>query len=310
MKKAILQLHLAVLLWGFTGVLGKLIYLDAPVLVWYRMMLTALIILVILISSRQWISVKGKGLKKLTLIGALMAAHWVAFYASIKLSNASIALVCLSTASIFTSILDPIFNKKKHNLQELFLGLFAIVGMYFIYSFQMDYALGILLGIIAALLSTIFTILNKRIANDYPVKTMVFYEMGTGFILITLLLPIIYFFQSNVQLLPNQVGLETIINKFPHSLIQFKNDWIWLIVLSLCCTVWAQTLALKALKKLSPFTVTLSVNLEPIYGILLAILLFREDKQLNTGFYIGMILISLSVVFQMFLLLRANIKNR
>lgn len=165
MKKALLQLHIAVLLWGFTGVLGKLISLDAPMLVWYRMLLTAVFVLVILLWSGKWLRVPAAGVRRLSLIGGLMAAHWIAFYAAIKFSNASIALVCLSTSSVFTSLLDPLMNKTKYNVKELALGMLALAGMYLIYSFQQLYGLGILLGIIAALLSSVFTIYNKRIAH-------------------------------------------------------------------------------------------------------------------------------------------------
>ncbi len=310
MKKALIQLHIAVLLWGFTGVLGRLISLDAAVIVWYRMLLTALFVLIILIFSRKWISVSISGVKKLASIGTLMAIHWVAFYAAIKFSNASIALVCLATVSVFTSILDPILSKTKFNFKELALGLVALSGVYLIYHFQHFYGKGILLGICAALLSSIFTILNKRIANDYPSRTMVFYEMSTGFLVITLLAPLAYIYFPHTMLYPQQDSILSFFKSFPNGLVQHKNDWIWLIVLALCCTVWAQVLALNALKKLSSFTVTLSVNMEPVYGIILAILIYREDLELSTGFFVGLALICLSVVLQMRSLIIENKKKK
>ncbi|HTN18699.1 MAG TPA: DMT family transporter [Chitinophagaceae bacterium] len=309
MKKALLQLHIAVLLWGFTGVLGKLISLDAPMLVWYRMLLTALFVLAILLWSGKWLRVPAAGVRSLSLIGGLMAAHWIAFYAAIKFSNASIALVCLSTSSVFTSLLEPLMNKTKYNVKELALGMLALAGMYLIYSFQQLYGLGILLGIIAALLSSVFTIYNKRIAHQYPVRTMVFYEMSTGFIIITALLPLLYYYVPETVFIPAQAGLADIMQGLPGSLMSLQNDWIWLIVLALCCTVWAQTLALNALKQLSSFTITLTVNMEPVYGILLAILIYREDKDLNAGFFAGMGLICLSVVLQTRALLLQNKRN-
>jgi drug/metabolite transporter (DMT)-like permease len=310
MKKALLQLHLAVLLWGFTGVLGKLISLDAPILVWYRMLLTALFMLVILLLSGKWLHVPMAGVRKLATIGGLMAAHWIAFYAAIKFSNASIALVCLSTSSVFTSLLDPLMNKTRYNFKELSLGLVALLGMYLIYHFQDLYGIGILLGIIAALLSSVFTIFNKRIAVEYPVRTMVFYEMTTGFLIITALLPILYYYLPTTNFLPAQNDLFEVAKSLPSSLMRYKNDWIWLLILALCCTVWAQTLALNALKKLSSFTITLTVNMEPVYGILLAILIFREDKDLNFGFFAGMGLICLSVILQMRSLIMQSKRNK
>ena len=310
MKKALIQLHLAVLLWGFTGVLGRLISLDAPVLVWYRMLLTAIFMLVILLLSGKWFKVSANGIAKLAAIGGLMAVHWIAFYAAIKYSNASIALVCLSTSSVFTALLDPLINKTKYNLKELSLGFVAIVGMYLIFHFQTSFRDGIVLGIIAAFLSSVFTIFNKRIADDYPSRTMVFYEMTTGFVIITALLPLLYYYAPETIFLPEQTNLTTLLNSFPQSLLSLRNDWIWLIILALCCTVWAQTLALNALKKLSSFTTTLTVNMEPVYGILLAIVIFREDKDLDWKFFAGMGLICLSVALQMMSLLLNNRKKK
>jgi drug/metabolite transporter (DMT)-like permease len=291
MKKALIELHVAVLLWGFTGVLGRAISLTAPVLVWYRMLLTALFMAAILFYRNQWVKIAAKDMKQLALVGGLMAIHWVAFYGSIKFSNASIALVCLSTASVFTSLLDPYVNKGKHDMTELLLGLLALSGVYFIYSFQQLYALGILFGVIAAILSSVFTVLNKRIAGKYPSRTVVFYEMSFGWVLITVLLPLQIVYFPTTELLPQNW------------------DWLWLCILSLCCTVWAQSLALNALKYVSSFTATLSVNLEPVYGILLAFFFFQENKELHWGFFAGMGLICLSVVLQMIRLLRPKIAS-
>lgn len=279
-------MNLAVILWGFTGVLGKAISLGAPMLVWYRMLLTALFMAAILYYRKQWVKISKPDLLRLALIGFLMGVHWVAFYGSIKLSNISIALVCLSTTPIFTTIFNVAIDKYRYNFRELLLGLFALAGMYLIYQFQKFYAAGIAAGIAAAVLAALFTVLNKRIAHKYPAHTMVFYEMSTGWLFITLLMPFQVYYMPDTALLPNKI------------------DWIWLIILSLCCTVWAQSLALNALKYISSFTATLTVNLEPLYGILLAFIFFNENKDLHYGFYIGMILIIVSVVLQMVDLLK------
>lgn len=292
MKKALFQMHVAVLLWGFTAVLGRAITLSAPVLVWYRMLLTALFMAVILYYRKQWVPIEKKDRLRLAWIGTLMALHWVAFYGSIKFANASIALVCLSTASIFTSLIDPFVNKGKHNLMEFVLGIIAILGVYFIYQFQQLYATGIIFGIIAAILSSWFTVLNKKIAHKYPARTMVFYEMGTGWLFLTILVPLnILFVDQGAAILPE------------------KMDWVWLIILSLCCTVWAQSLALNALKHISSFTATLSVNLEPLYGIALAVLFYQENKELHWQSFLGMSLILVSVILQMVLLLKPKNKD-
>lgn len=296
LKRALLNMNAAVLLWGFTGVLGRAIALDAPILVWYRMLLTALIVAFFLTIRKQWLSVPRKDMMALVLIGCLIGLHWVAFYGAIKYANASIALVCLSTASVFTSLLDPFVNKGKFDATEIFLGIIALIGVYFIYQFQQLYGLGILFGVIAAILSSIFTVLNKRVAHKYPARTMVFYEMSTGWAFITLLMPLYIYYFPNAHLFPATTNLLG-----PH---WYQNDWLWLVVLSLCCTVWAQSLALTALRHLSSCTVTLTVNLEPVYGMLLAFLFYKENKDLHGGFYLGMGLILASVVLQMIRILR------
>jgi len=301
MKKALIQIHLAVLLWGFTGVLGRAITLGAPMLVWYRMLFTALFMAAILYYRKQWVRIEGRDMMQLALVGCLMGVHWVAFYGAIKLANASIALICLSTASIFTTLIDAWLHKNKIDLKELLIGALALTGVFVMYLVpEMEKSmgkavaadplpyrnLGILSGVAAALLSSVFTVLNKRIAAKYPARTMVFYEMGTGWLLISLLMPVQVFYAPATQLVPGW------------------QDLVWLVVLSLCCTVWAQSLALSALRHISSFTATLSVNLEPVYGILLAFLFFHENQELNRSFYAGMALILLSVLLQMMRLLQ------
>jgi drug/metabolite transporter (DMT)-like permease len=229
----------------------------------------------------------------------------VAFYAAIKFANISVALVCLSTAGIFTSVLDPFINEGKHNLEEVLLGTLAIAGVYLIYRYQVSFGIGIVFGVIAAILSSVFTVLNKKITNNYPARTMVFYEMATGFVFISLLLPVLYYYLPATKFFPRSSNL--------FSAAWVDNDWLWIVILSLCCTVWAQFLALNALQKLTSFTATLSVNLEPIYGILLAFLFYNENREiifikgtdkLNIGFISGMGLILLSVILQMARLLK------
>ena len=303
-------MHLAVLLWGFTGVLGKAISLDAPVLVWYRMAFTTLIMAAILYYRKQWVKIEKRDLRQLAIVGVLFGLHWLAFFGAIKFANISIALVCLSTASIFTSLLDPIVNKGKHDIKEVFLGSLAIAGVYLIYQFQQFYGLGIAFGIIAAILSSVFTVINKQIASKYPARTMVFYEMGTGWLFITALMPVLWYFAPQTNFVPHSDRLM--------GSSWWRNDWLWLVVLSLCCTVWAQSLALNALKKLSSFTATLSVNLEPVYGIIMAFIVYNENREiifnkgtndLNWGFLGGMSLILLSVALQMLQLLKPRITS-
>ena len=302
-------MNLAVLLWGFTGVLGRAISLDAPMLVWYRMLFTAVFMAGILTYRKQWTPVGKRDMIQLISVGCLMGLHWVAFYGAIKFTNASIALVCLSTASVFTCLLDPLVNKGKFDYKEILIGLLALLGVYIIYHFQpadttnsngtqafVNYGLGILFGVVAAILSSVFTVLNKKVASKYPARTMVFYEMTTGWMFITLLLPAVFYYLPDTKFFPRTTNML--------SADWTKNDWLWLVVLSLCCTVWAQSLALTALKKLTSFIVTLSVNLEPIYGMILAFVLYNESKDLGKGFFIGVSLIILSVVLQVLRMLK------
>ncbi len=196
-------MHAAVLLWGFTGVLGRAITLDAPVLVWYRMLLTAIIIAGIITYRKRWVKIDKEDYRKLGWVGVLMALHWVAFYGAIKFANASIALVCLSTAPVFTTLFHVLINKGKYAWNEFLLGGVALVGMGMIYGYQQFYGAGILMGVVAAILAALFTVLNKRIAHKYPARTMVFYEMGTGWLLLCVALPFQFYYLPETRFLPS-----------------------------------------------------------------------------------------------------------
>lgn len=302
MKRAFAQINIAVLLWGFTGILGKAISLSAPPLVWYRMSVAAVIMFLIITFRKEWIPISKKDIFKLIGIGILFSIHWVAFYASIKLANASIAMVCLATASVFTAVLDPLLNGRKFNKIELFLSFIAVAGVVCIYVLQphntgaehqmVNFKLGLALGIAASVISAIFTVLNKPLADKYPARPLVFCEMTSGLIFLSMLAPFYIMHFPAEQLVP--VGW----------------DYLWIFLLAYCCTVWAQSLAMAALKNLSPFTVTLSVNLEPVYGIILAFLIFKENAQLGYGFYIGMALIFISLMLQIGVTIRRSRKNK
>ncbi len=277
-QKAYFQLHTAVFLWGFTGVLGVAISVNEYALVVYRIFLTCVILFGLLIYKKQWKKLPFSQLKNIMIIGCLIAIHWVAFYGSIKKANASIALICLSTSSIYTAVLEPLFSSKKWSLLEVVCSLLAIAGMCCIYTFETKYSVGILFGLVAAFLSAIFTILNKKVVNNQPVQLLVFYELATGFLLLLLLAPLYNSFFPQVHILPK------------------KMDYVWLLFLSYFCTVLGQSLALKSLQKLSSFTVVLAVNLEPVYGIALAFLIYDEQKDFGIGFYIGIAIIAASVL--------------
>lgn len=279
MRKAFLQLHLAVLLAGLTGVMGRLISLNEGLLVWYRMLFTVIVLWAIHIFSRSQDSTKSFHLYPY-LTGALVAIHWVFFYGSIKYSNVSIGLVCFSAVGFFTAILDPLINKRSFDVRELALGTLAILGIYLMFHFETSSQTGIILGIISSLLATLFTVINKRLLNQYSSQELSRFELTGGWMMLTIFLPFYLYFFPVTSYLPT------------------SSDLFWLLILSVCCTVVAFHLSLNALKKISPFTVNLSYNLEPVYGIILAFALFQEYQELDKGFYLGLALIILSVLLQ------------
>ena len=281
MKRALLQLHIAVFLAGFTGILGRWISLEASLLVWYRLLITVATLTILLLWRRSLAKITVRELVKIFAVGAVVAIHWVSFYASIKHSNVSVALVCFSTLGFFSSMLEPIILKKKIQIAEVLLGLLAILGVYLIFHFDVQYKTGIIFGIIAAILAALFTILNKLLLRNHNAQTVTYYELTGGFIVLSLILPFY------LPLFHIDFTLPT------------EWDWISLLVLSWLCTILAFYLSLTALKKISPFTVNLTYNLEPVYGILLAFIVFQENKMLSINFYLGLLLIAMAVALQM-----------
>ena len=286
MKKALIQLHIAVFLAGFTGILGKLIELNEGLLVWYRMLITVITLAVLLGYKKEIKKLPLIDMLKVVGVGGVIALHWVTFYGSIKYANVSIALVCFSSIGFFTAIFEPVILKRRFEWRELALGLLCIAGIYLIFNFNPQYKTGIIIGLISALLAVCFSILNKSFVARIPVKTITYYEMGGGWLVLTLLMPFY------MKIFPT----EYIFPSF--------DDWIWLLILAWLCTVWAMMLQLNSLKKLSTFTSNLTYNLEPVYGILLAFILFKENENLSSGFYYGLALILLSVFWQMWRIYR------
>ena len=281
MKKAFIQLHIAVFLAGFTAILGKLIALNEELLVWYRMLITAITLTLLLYFKKELKKLPFKITITIFGVGALVAFHWLCFYGSIKYSNVSVSLTCFSAVGFFTAIFDPLIKKKKIDLVEVFFGLLTIAGIYLIFDFYPQYKLGIVFGIISALLASIFPILNKDLLKIVSAETLTLYEMIGGFLALTLIFPFY------LKLFPAKYYWPTV------------TDWLWLLVLAWLCTVLSFILQLNALKKISAFTSSLTYNLEPIYGIVLAFIIFHENKFLGPGFYYGLGLIFLAVILQM-----------
>lgn len=281
MKKAFLQLHIAVLLAGFTAIFGKLINLNEGILVWYRMLLSAISLGLILLLRKEFIRISFLNILKIFGVGAIVAMHWVSFYGSIKYANVSVSVTCLSAIGFFTSFIEPIITKRKIDFIEVLLGLLAIAGIYLIFSFYPQYKTGIIFGLISALLACLFPIFNKTLLKEFSSKIVTLYEMSGGFIALCFIIPFYLHFFPAKYFIPT------------------TTDFFWLLILSLFCTVFAFILSLNALKHISAFTVNLTYNFEPIYSIILAFIIFKENKFLGPGFYFGFSLILLAISLQM-----------
>jgi drug/metabolite transporter (DMT)-like permease len=281
MKQALIKLHISVFLAGFTGVLGKLIELNEGLLTWYRILITVVTLLAWLSWKKNIARISPGNVWRLLGIGSLIALHWVCFYGSIKIANVSIGLVCFASVGLFTAILEPIIIRKSFSLAEIGLGLISLLGIYLIFHFDSRYRTGIMLGVASAVLGALFSVLNKKYVEVAPPQTIMLYELSGGLLILTLCMPVY------LQYFPKDYIIPTL------------SDWGWLLVLSWLCTVLAMDLMLQALKKVSAFTQNLSLNLEPVYGILLAFVLFKENEKLDSSFYIGFALIAFSVVLQM-----------
>lgn len=290
MKKAFLQLHLSVFLAGFTGILGKLISLNEGLLTWYRLFITAVTLLVIFLWRGMLKKVPFRDVLIIGSNGAIIGLHWVFFYGSIKYANVSIGVVCFSLTSLFTALFDPLINRRRFDAAELLLSLLTLCGILLIFHFNTSYRTGIILGIISSGFAALFTVFNKRLVKRFDTYTLGFYEVMAGTLFITLLLPV-YLSQTTTPVT---------------SLLPSWQDAFYLLALSWACTIWLYALNLNSLKKISAFTVNLCFNLEPVYSILLAFLLFEENKYLGWTFYVGLLCIMLSVLLQMMRVLRQH----
>ncbi len=274
---AYMQLHFSVFLWGFTAILGELIEMPAVLLVWWRVLITVLSLYIILRFAKS--SLKNiKNIKVYSWIGVCIALHWICFYGSIKYANASIALICMATSSFFTSIIEPIVVSKKVSAKEIFFGLLVLPGMYFIVdSTELSMQKGIWVGLCASFLAAVFTSYNKKYIVEGKELEISLIELASGLLFLCLFLP--------------WIALKT-----EFSIIPSSTDGFYILVLALLCTTLPFVLSMKALNKLSAFTSTLIVNLEPVYGILLAALLLGQHKELDPKFYLGVLLILIVVL--------------
>ena len=254
--------------------------MNEGLLVWYRMFFSAVFLLALSLFTKKIKFLPWRQALPLIGVGAIVALHWVFFYGSVKYANVSVSLVCFSTMGFFSSFLDPWISKRKMDLIEVLLGLMVMLGVYLIFHFDQGYRLGILYGIISSILAATFTIINKKYVDKHDAQVITFYELGGGWLSLNFILPFYFQFISFSSFIPD------------------LSDFVWLMVLSLLCTVLAFNLSIRALKKISPFTVNLSYNLEPVYGIVLAFVIYKEHMELGLSFYVGLFIIFLTVVLQ------------
>ena len=291
MKRAFILLHISVFLWGFTGIFARAIDLEAGVLVWYRLLLTSSIWLGIAMVTNKVQRVPLKEVLRLAVPGCVVATHWFFFYGSIKYSNISVGMSCLAMIAVFSALLEPLFLKKPFRLLELLLAVFAAAGILIIFAFHGFYRTGIIMGLVSSLLASLFTILNKKLTEKYTSETVTTYELASGFIFLSCLMPLYLRWFPTDKFLPD------------------STDWILLVIFSVACTVIPFNLSLKALKHLSAFATNLTVNMEPVYGIILAFLIYHEQNQLSPAFYVGTGVILLSVVAYMMLQFRGQTES-
>lgn len=279
--KDYLHLHFLVLIWGFTAILGLLITIPPVEVVFYRTLFAFVGLGLLMYINKLSFSIGKAQIIRLFFTGSLIAGHWILFFTSARVSTASVCLAGMATTSFWTSFLEPLLLKKKIIWYEVFLGLIVIVGLYIIFHFEFDHAFGLLLALASAFLAALFTVINGRFAKVLHHQTVTFYEMVGACISIVMFFPLYRLFFSGNQQLNLQLSFS---------------DTFFILILAIVCTVYAYSASIELMKKISAFSVNLTVNLEPVYGIILAVLIFGEKEKMHTGFYIGAGIILISVL--------------
>jgi drug/metabolite transporter (DMT)-like permease len=277
LNRNLVILHATVFIWGFTGILGALISITAVQMVWYRVLIATLTLFLYFTLSKTSIRVSPKQFLQFFLTGSIVALHWILFFHAIKVSTVSVTLVCLSSFTLFTAILEPVIKRQRILVADIVIGLIIILGIYMIFKFESRYTLGIVFGLSAALAGSIFSIINSTLVQKAEAKIIGFYEMAGAFFWITLY------------------------RLFDHSLMTETfhlagSDWLYLILLGTICTALAYVAGVSVMRTLSAFRVALITNLEPVYGIILAFIFFGNKEKMTLGFYVGAVLI-LGAVF-------------
>ncbi len=275
------KLHFLVFLWGFTAILGKLVSIPAVEMVFYRTLLAAIGMGIVIVVLRGSFKVSNSDLIKLFLTGAIVAAHWLTFFVSGRISNPSTSLVGFATCSLWAAFIEPMAKKNKIQAVEVGLGFVVIIGLYLIFSFNFQYPMGLFLGILSGLTCAMFAVINSQLVTRVNSLTITFYEMIGACAAVVLFFP----------LYTSYFAVDGQLNLSPS-----WSDWAWIAVLSLVCTVYAYAVAINLTKKLSVFFIQLTLNLEPVYGIILALLVFGQQEVMSWNFYLGTVVILGAVI--------------
>lgn len=276
--KNYLHLHLLIFIAGFTAILGELITIGSMALVWYRMLMAGLLIFLFIKFTKRKIKVQKRTVVKFFAAGVIIALHWITFFEAIKQSNISITLAMFSTGAFFASFIEPLFYKRRIIWYEILLGIIVVIGVFLITHGELRFLNGIVLGIVSALLSSLFAVINGTFVQVHSPTVISFYELISGMLFLTVF----------ILLFGN--GFDK------HFFTLSASDWLLLFVLASVCTAYAFIGAVKVMKLVSPYTVVLSYNLEPVYGITMALLLFPKTETMGSQFYYGAFLVLLSVV--------------
>ncbi|WP_026753171.1 DMT family transporter [Sediminibacter sp. Hel_I_10] len=290
--KNYLHLHVLVFIAGFTAILGELISIGAAALVWYRMLIAGVLMFLFIKVRAIPIKIDFKTKLKFLLAGVIIALHWITFFEAIRQSNVSITLAMFSTGAFFASFIEPLIFKRRLIWYEMVFGIIVIIGVYLITQSELRYINGILLGILSAFLSTLFAVINGQLIKHHEATVISFYEFISGVVFLTLFIVIF------------QGGFSSEFFKLS------AEDWIYLLILASICTAYAFIGSVKVMRFISPYTVILTYNLEPLYGIVLAVLLFPETEIMTSEFYYGAFLVLATVMAEGILKNRKSFKKR
>jgi len=278
--KDYLHLHFLVLIWGFTAILGLLITIPPVEVVFYRTLIASAGLALLLYFQKLSFALGKQGVLKLLLTGILIAGHWILFFGSARVSTASVCLAGMATTSFWTSFLEPLVLKTRIKWFEVMLGVVVIIGLYIIFHFEFNHALGLAMALVSAFLAALFTVINARFAKVYHHHQVTFYEMVGACLSIALFFPI---YQA------------TLAESGKLNLSLSSMDVVYISLLAIVCTVYAYSASIDLMKKISAFSVNLTINLEPVYGIILAVIIFGEKEKMHPGFYLGAAIILISV---------------